>query len=40
MGRNNLPSEKDDWEKFEKNNVAISLNILYVKKEKIYPFYV
>ena len=40
MGRNNLPSEKNDWEKFEKNNVAIPLHILYVKKEKIYPSYV
>ena len=25
------PSEKDDWKKFEKNNVTIALN-----KEKIY----
>ena len=25
--------------KFEKNNVTIALNILYVKKEKIYPAY-
>ena len=34
----NLPSEKDDWEKFEKNNVTIVLHILYVKKEiYIYP---
>ena len=39
MGRNNLPSEKDDWEKFEKNNVTIALHILYVKKEKMYPSY-
>ena len=30
----NVPSEKDDWKKFGKNNVAIDLNILYVKKEK------
>ena len=31
------PSEKDDWKKFEKNNPAIALNALHVKKEKIYP---
>ena len=28
------PSEKDDWEKFEKNNVKIALNVLYAKKIK------
>ena len=33
----NFLSEKDDWEKFEKNNVSIALNVLYAKKEKIYP---
>ena len=36
----NFPSEKDDWKKIEKNNVAIALNVLYAKKEKIYPAYV
>ena len=36
----NYPSEKDDWKKFEKNNVTIALNVLYAKKEKIYPAYV
>ena len=36
----NFPSEKDDWEKIEKNNVTIALNVLYAKKEKIYPAYV
>ena len=35
-GKINFPSEKDDWKKFEKNNVAIALNVLYAKKEKIY----
>ena len=30
--RINIPSEKDDWEKFEKNNVTIALNVLYAKK--------
>ena len=29
-----FPSEKNDWEKIEKNNVAFALNILYAKKEK------
>ena len=29
-----FPSEKDDWENFEKNNIAIVLNVLYAKKEK------
>ena len=33
-------SEKDDWKKFQKNNLTIALNILYAKKEKIYPAYV
>ena len=36
----NFPSEKDDWKKFEKNNVIIDLNILYAKNEKIYPTYI
>ena len=31
----NYPSEKKgDWKKFEKNNVTISLNVFYAKKEK------
>ena len=34
------PSEKDDWTKFEKNNVTIAPNVLYTKKEKMYPLYV
>ena len=33
-------SEKDDWKKIEKNNVTLFLNVLYTKKEKIYPAYV
>ena len=36
----NFSSEKDDKKEFEKNNVAIALNVLYVKKEKVYPAYV
>ena len=38
--RTNFPSEKYHWEKSEKNNVKIALNVLYAKKEKIYPAYV
>ena len=38
--RINSPSEKDDWKKFEENNVTITLNVLHAKKEKIYPAYV
>ena len=34
----NYSSEKDDWKKFEKNNVTIAINVLYAKKEKIYAF--
>ena len=33
-------SEKDNWKRFEKNNWTITLNVLYAKKEKIYPSYV
>ena len=36
----NFSWEKDDWKKNEKYNVTIALNILYAKKEKIYPAYV
>ena len=36
----NFPSEKDDWKIFERNNVKVSLNVLYAEKEKIYPAYV
>ena len=35
--RINYSSEKDGWKKIEKNNVTIALNVLYTKKEKIYP---
>ena len=27
-------SEKDDWKKFEKNNVTIAFNVLYAKNKK------
>ena len=36
----NFSSKKDDWKKFEKNNVTIAVNVLYAKKEKVYPDYV
>ena len=36
----NCPSEKDDWKKSEKNNATVALNVLYAKREKIYPAYV
>ena len=38
--RINYPSENDDWKKNQKNNVTIARNVLYAKKEKIYPAYV
>ena len=28
----NYPSEKDDWKKFEKRDLMIIFNLLYVKK--------
>ena len=36
----NYPSEKDDWKKFEKNNLTIARNVLYSKNENTYPAYV
>ena len=36
----NFPLQKDDWKRFEKNNVTISLNVFNTKKEKIYPAFV
>ena len=35
-----MSSEKDDWKKLEKNNTNIAIDVLCVKKEKIYPAYV
>ena len=32
----NFLSQEDDWKKFEKNNVAIAVNVLYTKKREIY----
>ena len=31
------PLENDNWGKFEKFNLKISLEVLYAKNEKIYP---
>ena len=36
---NYLP-EKDDWKKFEKNNLTIALNVLYEKQKNLYLAYV
>ena len=36
----NYTSERDDWEKFEKNNPTIALKVFYSKKEKIYDAYI
>ena len=36
----NYLSEKDDWKKFEKNNLTISLDVSYATNEEIYPSYV
>ena len=31
---------KNDWKKFDKNNLAIAFKVLYTKNAKIYPTYV
>ena len=36
----NYPSKIDDWKTFEKNNLTIALNILYIKEKEIYPAYI
>ena len=33
-------SAKDDWKKCQNNNLAIALDVLYAKNQKIYPHYV
>ena len=38
--RTNYPSKIDYWKTFEKNNLTIALNILYIKDKKILPVYV
>ena len=35
-----FPSENGVRKKYEKNNVTITLNVLYAKKERIYPAYI
>ena len=34
----NFPSQKDDCKNFEKNNLAITLNVLYAKKRKYISY--
>ena len=36
----NYSSQKDDWKKFQENNLKTALNIFYAKNGKIYPPYV
>ena len=36
----NHPSKLDDWKKFEKKNLTIALNILYIKEKEILPAYI
>ena len=40
LRRNKLPIKIDNWKNIEKNNLAIALNVLHAKKEKIYPAFV
>ena len=39
LGRINYSSKIDDWNKIEKNNFTIVLNVLYAENEKIYSAY-
>ena len=34
------PSKIDDWKTFEKNNLTIALNVLYIKEKEIYHAYI
>ena len=36
----NCPSKIDDWKTFEKSNLTIALNILYIKDKEICPAYI
>ena len=40
MKKSKRSTKKDDWKKTEKSNETIVYNVLYAKKEKIYPAYV
>ena len=33
-------SNTDDWRTFEKNNLTMALNILYIKEKEICPAYI
>ena len=35
----NYSSKIDDWKTFEKNNLIIAVNILYIKEKEICPVY-
>ena len=34
------PSKIDYWKKFERNNLSIVVNVLYIKEMEIYPAYI
>ena len=36
----NCLSTIDDWKTFDKNNLTIAVNILYIKEKEIYPAYI
>ena len=36
----NYLTKLDDWKRFEKNNLTIALNILYIKEKEILPAYI
>ena len=36
----NYLSKIDDWKAFEKNNLTIAVDVLYIKEKEIYPAYV
>ena len=36
----NYPLKIDDWKTFEKNNLTIALNILYIKEKEVCPAYI
>ena len=36
----NYLTKLDDWKRFEKNNLTIALNILYIKEKAILPAYI
>ena len=36
----NYLTKLDDWKRFEKNNLTIALNVLYIKEKAILPAYI